>query len=252
MDGLPLGVPGSLADFLREQAELQQQRRAQARKARRKSPRLASPAEGGRMALVDGLSFRIVCRPRRPTTQAARGDEFAAQAVAVAETFRGAFLSVWHRIPEVDRQGLLAYWRGRPDRLLRAGPASPRGAAPRIRIATGVSWSASDSACKRFGAALTFPLALIAERPEQLSPVIARALAEVHRYATRRHWGLILDRIEDPLARWERWRGKRADDASREAKLDLLEKAYLREYEADLVRIVREWGIEEPDAGTKR
>src|SRR4051812_8850043 len=108
MDGLPFGVPGGLPDFLRQQAALYRQRRARGQGARSKPPRPATPAEGGRVPLVDGLVFRIV---PSPGAAAAKGGGVAPRAAAVAETFRLAFLGVWGQIPGQDRERVRAYWR---------------------------------------------------------------------------------------------------------------------------------------------
>jgi hypothetical protein len=51
---------------------------------------------------------------------------------------------------------------------------------------------------------------------------------------------------EEPMDRWERRQGAKADDAAREAKLDRLERAYLRAYESALAQIVRAWGLDRP------
>src|SRR5262249_53067222 len=121
VDGLPLGVPGSLPDFLRHEAERLQQQRARAARARRKAPRPTPPAEGGRVPLPDGLSFRLRPRSLRP-----------AQADAAAVTFRRAFLGVWGRVAVPDRRQLLTYWRDQPDRATGADRDGPRHATVRI------------------------------------------------------------------------------------------------------------------------
>src|SRR5262249_29369569 len=96
---------------------------------------------GGRVALADGLTFRIISPPAQPGAQQSPGDTFAAQAATVAEAFRLAFLRVWTRLPDQDRACLLAYWRRLPERRLRAGPGARPSASPQIRVVAGVRWS---------------------------------------------------------------------------------------------------------------
>jgi hypothetical protein len=48
------------------------------------------------------------------------------------------------------------------------------------------------------GCALTFPDALLAAEPEHLQFAIARALAQVHRYAAGEHYPLEEQMIDDP------------------------------------------------------
>jgi len=105
MDGLPLGVPGTWADFLRQQATLPRRQRGRGQGARRKSAR-ATAAKGGYAALADGLVFRVLAPPGALRSRDGVG---AAQAAAVEETFRLAFLSTWRGIPTPDRQSLLTY-----------------------------------------------------------------------------------------------------------------------------------------------
>jgi hypothetical protein len=163
------------------------------------------------------------------------------------ETFRRAFLDVWGRVAAPDRRQLLTYWREQPDRALRADRYRPRHATVRIRVedlVEGVDWSPAHSACRRLGHELAFPTSLVAGGQDRLPQVIARTLALALRYATGRHWGLILERIEGPMERWERRAGKHADDATRAAKLDRLEADYLAAYEAEIAGILRGWGFD--------
>ena len=176
MDGLPLGVPGSLPDFLRHEAERLRQQRARAARARRKAPRPTPPAEGGRVPLADGLSFRLLSRSLRP-----------AQADAAVETFRRAFLDVWVRVAAPDRRQLLTYWRDQPDRATGADRYGPRHATVRIRVedlVEGVDWSPAHSACERLAHELVFPTSLVMVGQDRLPQVIARTLALALRYAT--------------------------------------------------------------------
>jgi hypothetical protein len=87
--------------------------------------------------------------------------------------------------------------------------------------------------------------------PDRFPFVIARALAVTSLYATRRHWALAMEMIEEPLARWERRQGKNADDATRDRKIDRLEAAHLRAYESEIVDVLRRWGCG-PDGADER
>jgi hypothetical protein len=243
MDGMPFIVPGSLQDFLRQEAALHKRRQTRGRGARRKPPRPATPAEGGRVPLADGLFFRIL-----PT---AKSGGFAAQAAAIAETFRLAFLGVWQQVRGQDRERLRDYWRGQPDRLLEASPFALRYASPRIRIVTGVPWSPADFLSDNLGTEFTFPLGLVTEHPDELPHAIARGLAEGHLYASRRHWGVALELIEEPLARWEKRMGKKLNDETRDAKIDQLEAAHRRAYEKEIMATLTAWGFE-PSATPRR
>jgi hypothetical protein len=238
MDGLPFGMPGSLPDFLGQQAALYRQRRGRAQGAKRTPPRPAAPAEGGRVPLVDGLTFRIVTTHTVPTS---KGSGFAGQAAAIAEAFRGAFLGVWGRLPGQDRERLRAYWRGDLDRLPGSGPFAPRPASPRIRIVAQVPWSPADFLTDKLGTELNFPADLVTEHPDELPHAVARALAEAHLHATRRHWGLALELIEEPLARWERRMGRRANDVNRDARIDQLEAAHRLAYAKEIGAILARW-----------
>jgi hypothetical protein len=173
------------------------------------------------------------------------------QAEAIAAAFRRAFLDVWRQVPPRDRHRLLTYWRDQPDRAAWAGRDAPRYATVRILLEDGVDWSPSASSCERHGNALTFPTSLVTQDGDRLRYVVARTFALALRFATRRHWGLIVAKIEDPLERWLKRRGKNADEASREAKLDRLEADYLAAYEAEIATIMRGWGFGPSVLGAK-
>jgi hypothetical protein len=65
-------------------------------------------------------------------------------------------------------------------------------------------------------------------------------------FATRRHWGLYLELVEERMENWEKRHGKKADEAARERKLDVLEAAHLRAYDAELEQRLRGWGFDGP------
>jgi hypothetical protein len=219
-------------DFLRRRAELLRKR--QGRTARPRAgggPPGTTLAEGRRhAALADGLVFRVVARPDRPRRDVR----------LVEELFRTAFARAWDGIPEQERRTLLRYWHDQPDTGRPVG-AGPR---PEIRVLARASCAPPPPACDRLGHRLTFAVVPSDEPAGRLPQVIARTLALALRYATGRHWGLILERIEDPMERWERRAGKHADDAARAAKLDRLEADYLAAYEAEIAGILRGWGFD--------
>jgi hypothetical protein len=244
MAGLSLGDLGNLPDFLRQQAALYRQRCARAQRARRKSPRTALPAQGGRVALADGLTFRMMTRSAQSGTFTPESSRPPQQAEAIAEKFRLVFLDVWQQVPPRDRQRLLAYWRDQPDRNAWGDRYAPRYATVRILLLDGIDWSGSSSTCEKLGNELIFPTSLVALDGDRLPHAVARTLALVLRHATRRHWVLIVAKIEGPLERWLKRRGKNADEANREAKLDRLEVDYLAAYEAEIAGILRGWGFD--------
>jgi hypothetical protein len=92
---------------------------------------------------------------------------------------------------------------------------------------------------------MNFPIALVVEQPDRLPLVIARTLAQVHRFATRRHWRLVQEMIEEPLALWESQRGAEVSDAARDQKLDALEGEYVRRSEAELRELLGWWGFDQ-------
>src|SRR5262249_7899460 len=116
----------------------------------------------------------------------------------------------------------------------------------RIRVedlVEGVDWSPAHAACRRLGHELVFPTSVVTGGSDRLPPVIARTLALALRYATSRHWGLILERIEDPFERWQKRRGKNVDESPRDAKLDRLEVDYRAAYEAEIAGILGGWRL---------
>jgi hypothetical protein len=170
-----------------------------------------------------------------------------AKAKVVEDTFRRAFVAVWNALPERDQERLLIYWRNGTDLPASGSPCPVAHARPLIRVIDG-RWSPSSPTCDGLGHHLTFPTSLVTEHEDLLPAVIARTLAVALRYSTRAHWALYLKVIDGPMDRWEARHGKRATDAAREAALDRLEQAYLREYEAEVTRIVRGWGFAPPEA----
>jgi hypothetical protein len=223
-DNFRPGTP--LLDYLRGRAEALDRQRGRGAATRSKGgpPGGAGHANRSPLALVDGLVVRVLARPGRPRREI----------VLIQERFRAAFVGVWHRLPAADRLRLLRYWADRSDPGLR-GSSSP---SPLIRVLDGAS-SALPPACDRLGHRLTFDAAAAVEQPDRLPLRIAHTLAQVYLLATRRHWALAVDLIEGPLGRWERRLGKKADDAARERKLDLLEAAHRRAYEAELQQRLR-------------
>jgi hypothetical protein len=245
MDGLPGGLGSlSLADNLFQAAEeIAQQRRQSEQK---KGPYSVLVKE-------DGLLFRVL--------SATHGEEFSSvlrsarrsKSRALAQTFRATFRRVWGRLPEQDRYSMLAYWRnGKSDPCLRdPDPFAVPTPCPLIEIVDVGPWSPAHEVCSRFGSVLNFPASLVATHWHLLPCEIARALALVYRYASRQHWGLILDLIETPLDCWERRQGNRVTDALRNKKLDELEKEFLRQYEAQVAELLSGWGFKEPAEAAK-
>jgi hypothetical protein len=183
----------------------------------------------------DALSFRVIADDQ---------DGLARQktdTAAVAEGFRAAFAGVWRKIPPADRQRMLAYWRRGGDSLSRDRSARDEKPAPLIRVVGGSE--PPDDVIARCGMEISLPASLVGQ-PFKLVGEVARALAGVHRYVSREHWGLILAVIEEPLDLWEREQGADVDDDRRDKKLDELEAEYLRRFTARIDQIIGAWRIE--------
>jgi hypothetical protein len=242
-DGTTFGMPGTLFDFLRRQAAQKKQRgqgRATKRAAKR-GPAVQSADNGPRFVrLVEGdqLFFRVLLQAGGPSTVSR-----VSQAAGVEETFRRTFSKVWHQIPEADRQALCAYWR---DKTAPASPGAwrlPLHPRPSIRVVDSLPGSPSPPVCDDFGTKLNFALSLVAEQPDRLPAAIGRALVEAYLFASRRHWALALELVEEPLERWERRRGKNIDDDARDAKIDRLEAAHRIAYEEEIAEVLARWGF---------
>jgi hypothetical protein len=158
------------------------------------------------------------------------------------EAFRQSFCDLWERIPELDRQRLLEYWRG-PNYPFtssdRYGEPHPK---PWIRLVEGDVSSPSFRSCDMFGYQLDFPVSLVLGQPQHLYRQIARALAEVFLFVNRRHWKLMNDLVDTPYERWEREKGSRATEAACEKKWDELLAEYTRASDAEAAKILDGWG----------
>ena len=184
----------------------------------------------------DGLCFRVTAGVRGGL---ARHDF---DPVAVAGGFRAAFVGVWEKLPPADRRRMLAYWRRGGESLPLASRARDEQPAPLIRVVCGAE--PPDDVIARCGMEISFPASLVLGQPHELVGEVARALAGVHRYVSREHWGLILAVIEEPFDLWERGQGADAADDRREEKLDELEAEYLRRFTARIDQIIVLWGGE--------
>jgi hypothetical protein len=214
-----------------------------ARKKVKKTKEEASPKKTKRWQ--DGFSplvgellcYRVVntAHDRKPF------DSSSPQMKAAEATFVAAFQETWNHLPVFDQCRLLAYWQHPAHRFRPDADEYPR---PLIQIIVG-AWTPNYCACDRLGYELNFPLAWISCPADWLRYEIARALAIIHRCATRVHWRLAYSMIEEPLARWEKRQGK-ITEAALEKKHDSLEKKYLKVYEEQVAEQLRGWGIEKP------
>jgi hypothetical protein len=234
---IPFDTPCTLHDYLRRQAALLNRRRRRGRSSKKAAGRPA--VEGPReLPLVPemGLCFVVSsargCRAPDPPP-----GKMGTRTAAVEEPFRRAFTNVWCRIAESDRRALLDYWHSRP----RTG----RSSRPMMRVVDGLPGFPADAVCDDLGHTLVFPASLVVGHAEDLRWVIARALATAMRYASRRHWQLIQERIEEPMGRWQRRRGRKVTEGECDAKRDQLEAAYLVKYEKELAQLLRSWGFAE-------
>lgn len=184
---------------------------------------------------ADGLYFRLspTATPLPP-----------ARVTAVTDAFRLAFQSVWAGIPDDDRRRLRDYWRTQKRLPSYDEPWPPPPHRPLIQITDDEPWSHEYQVCRHFGAELNFPVSLVLEHSDRITSVIGRTLAQVFRLATRQHWGLYLELVEEPLARWEQHLGRKVTDAARDRKLDELEAEYFPVYESEMAELLRRWGRE--------
>ncbi|HVS36437.1 MAG TPA: hypothetical protein VMS17_12800 [Gemmataceae bacterium] len=196
----------------------------------------------------DGLYFRIA-EPIGALSSRLRQRRVTERSQKVAAAFRRAFRVVWTRRTNADRYALLQHWRGTGDDDMPVYPEPATHPIPVIQLASTVPPSHGNSYCNKLGAEFAFPLSLAAERADRLRREIARALAVAWRYATRRHWRLILEQIEEPLASWEAEQKRSA--SARGRKLHTLEKNYLRAHQADLEAVLRRWGFEDAAASER-
>ena len=96
------------------------------------------------------------------------------------------------------------------------------------------------------GCALTFPDVLLVGEPEHLKFAIARALAQVHRYAAREHYPLKQRLLDDPYEAWEGGRGRRAGQGKQDAKWEELQQEYQRVYDCAVAAVLARWGFRLP------
>ncbi len=182
----------------------------------------------------DDLFFRVIPGVR----DALAHQDFDADDVAL--TFRAAFTGVWERIPPADRQRLLVYWRHGPD-----SRSHEKKHGPLIQVVC--QPTTPEVVLARCGMEISFPATLVIGQPHRLLLEIARTLAQVYRLATREHWGLVLEQIEEPLQLWERHEGARATESQRDKLVKALEAEYLEKYEASVLKIVRAWRLGTPE-----
>jgi hypothetical protein len=172
----------------------------------------------------------------RPATLAAGEARFARD-----------FAAVWFRAPEADRRRLLLFWL-KPHclkRLAKMYPQRPRCPCPRIVLTEQVA-PPEPGVVSAGGCALIFPDVLLAGEPERLQFAIARALAQVSRYATGEHYSLEEQMIDDPYEAWERRPGRRSGQRKRDAKLEELQREYQQAYDSAVVAVLTRWGFTSP------
>jgi hypothetical protein len=218
-----------------------------ANKKTQRGPRCkGGPADRGfhPLAEKDGLWFRSGSLCVHADESTFWVDEAGDQNPALQRGFHRAFNQVWGRIPPADRQILLGYWRAPSWPDLQRHPQPSPVPRPLIQVVDLESLTSAHEVCSRLGHELTFAVSLATEHRDQLPVEIGQALAQVHLFATREHWRLVVSALEEPLARWEK-RQKKVTEASRAKKWDELEAVFLRKHEAALNQLVRAWGLAE-------
>jgi hypothetical protein len=164
---------------------------------------------------------------------------------------------VWSQVPEADRRRILLFWLTPHcrKRLAETYPQRPRSPCPRI-VLTEQATPPEPGVVSAAGCALTFPDVLLVGEPEHLQYAIARALAQVHRYAAGEHYSLEEQMIDDPYEAWERRPGRRTGQRKRDAKLEELQREYQRAYDSAVAAVLTRWGFrlppnDPPTAGTE-
>ncbi len=248
MDARPL-APATLVDYLSQQAQARGKlpgkgRRAKAKPGVRSPHNAVVPPWPASLVEEDRIYFSILVQPARLGAPLVPADRAEPRVRLAGEAFRRSFKATWARVPRGDRDRLLRYWRA-PASWLDGEPATPATLEnrPEIQVVETAPWSEEQPACSHFGCRLSFPLALAVDGSDRLPESVAAALAQAALHATGRHWSLIQELIEAPLAKWERRRGKKAADEARDARLDRLEEAHARAYRRAVEEIVRGWGL---------
>jgi hypothetical protein len=167
--------------------------------------------------------------------------------VAGDTRFARAFAAVWYQIPEIDRRHILGYWHAPISRktLDEAYRERPRSPCPRI-VLTAQSEPLESRVVSADGCALTFPDALLVGESERLHFAIARALAQVYRYAAREHYPLKQQLLDDPYEAWECGRGRRASQGKQDAKWEELQREYQQAYDNAVTVVLTRWGFTGP------
>jgi hypothetical protein len=248
MDDTPsMDAAKALLDFLMQQAR--SAKRQGGEPGSKTKPQKGITAWGPNYAALvedEGLFVRIPAVLKIPGSPGCPTGGLGARGQAVVEMFRQNFTDLWDRIPELDRQRLMEYWRNPQDFYRssdRSGVPHPK---PVIRLVEGDVSSPSFRSCSRYGHQLDFPVSLVLGQPQHLYRQIARALAEVFMVVTRRENKLMKDLVDTPFECWEREKGSRATEAACEKKWDALKAEYTRVSDAEAAKILEGWGGETP------
>ncbi len=223
-------------------------RRARPR-VQNQDPPVEEEGEGQFLPLLDGesLVFRVEYPALTLGPLAVQTGLPTALPGNVGSVFRRVFDSVWARIPAEDRHQMMRYWNERPNFGLRDIPEVMVGPRPKILVVDVPLPARLDGMCEYQGFVLRFPRCFVTGPTERLAFIIARTLVLAYSFASREHWQLMLDVIEDP---WERWEAQHADasEAAADRKYDQLMKTYQRKSAAALEKVMRRWGFAEPPA----
>ncbi len=248
MESIPL-TPTSFFDHLFWQAQSRRKppskcRRSKAGPGRRPPDNTTAAPWPAPLVEEDRIYFSILMQPARLGAPLVPADRSEPRVRLAEGAFRRAFTATWARVPRGGREALLRYWRC-PSSWLDGEPATPATLAnrPEVLLVETAPWAEELQICSHFGCRLTFPLALAVDGSDRLPESVAVALAQAALHASGRHWSLIQEMIEGPIAKWERRRGKRATDEARDARLDRLEEAHARAYHQAVEEIVRGWGL---------
>jgi hypothetical protein len=95
--------------------------------------------------------------------------------------------------------------------------------------------------CELLGHQVQFQTDYIAHQTASLPLEIGRFLLQIHRFATCRHWQLVVEKIERPFASWIAGEGAGASHRARQQKLDELERDFTQAHEAAVAQQLQAW-----------
>jgi len=156
------------------------------------------------------------------------------------DAFSSVFQSLWQRIPLADRQTMLEYWQCSTQVMtsLSSG-VSPM---PVFKIVADVELPAqAEVAFRELGVELVFRDSLT-RQADRLHQAILNVLTWVYLVASRRHWALAIEYLDEPIEEWLE-QHPRATERQEQMKWTWLERRYLIQYETETIQLAGRWGF---------